>query len=161
MIEAEKANYTVSRMCGMLEVSRAGSTNAASPAKAGRRNSGVPSWTPRSLTSIRLRRRLRCPAHLGRSAIGRIWRRFELKPHLVDGFKLSNDPLSCTTSSMLLACSTIRRRKPWCCVDEKGGCRPWTAPSRRRRRCPGCPNGAATTTPSRGHQLFTAFDITD
>ena len=52
MIEAEKANYTVSRMCGMLEVSRAGSTNAASPAKAGRRNSGVPSWTPRSLTSI-------------------------------------------------------------------------------------------------------------
>lgn len=30
---------------------------------------------------------------LSKSTIGRIWRRFELKPHLVDGFKLSNDPL--------------------------------------------------------------------
>lgn len=30
---------------------------------------------------------------LSLSTIGRIWRRFELKPHLVDGFKLSSDPL--------------------------------------------------------------------
>ena len=29
---------------------------------------------------------------LSKSTIGRIWRRFELKPHLVDGFKLSTDP---------------------------------------------------------------------
>ena len=30
---------------------------------------------------------------LSRSTIGRIWRKFELKPHLSDGFKLSSDPL--------------------------------------------------------------------
>ena len=30
---------------------------------------------------------------LSPSTIGRIWRRFELKPHLQDGFKLSTDPL--------------------------------------------------------------------
>lgn len=30
---------------------------------------------------------------LSRSTIGRIWRAFGLKPHLTDGFKLSNDPL--------------------------------------------------------------------
>lgn len=30
---------------------------------------------------------------LSASTIGRIWRRFELKPHLADGFKLSSDPL--------------------------------------------------------------------
>jgi transposase len=30
---------------------------------------------------------------LSASTVGRIWRRFELKPHLVDGFKLSTDPL--------------------------------------------------------------------
>ncbi len=30
---------------------------------------------------------------LSPSTIGRIWRRFELKPHLSDGFKLSTDPL--------------------------------------------------------------------
>src|SRR4051794_23431362 len=29
---------------------------------------------------------------LSKSTIGRIWRRFELKPHLNDGFKLSTDP---------------------------------------------------------------------
>src|SRR5215472_4220722 len=30
---------------------------------------------------------------LSESTVGRIWRKFELKPHLVDGFKLSTDPL--------------------------------------------------------------------
>jgi hypothetical protein len=30
---------------------------------------------------------------LSRSTIGRIWREFGLKPHLVDTFKLSSDPL--------------------------------------------------------------------
>jgi transposase len=30
---------------------------------------------------------------LSPSTIGRIWRKFELKPHLTDGFKLSSDPL--------------------------------------------------------------------
>jgi transposase len=31
-------------------------------------------------------------AGLSPSTVGRIWRRFDLKPHLVDGFKLSTDP---------------------------------------------------------------------
>ncbi len=30
---------------------------------------------------------------LSRSTVGRIWRKFDLKPHLTDGFKLSSDPL--------------------------------------------------------------------
>ena len=30
---------------------------------------------------------------LSESTVGRIWRRFDLKPHLIDGFKLSTDPL--------------------------------------------------------------------
>jgi hypothetical protein len=30
---------------------------------------------------------------LPESMIGQIWRKFELKPHLTDGFKLSTDPL--------------------------------------------------------------------
>src|SRR6266702_1282184 len=30
---------------------------------------------------------------LSESTIGRIWRKFELKPHLTGGFKLSSDPL--------------------------------------------------------------------
>ena len=30
---------------------------------------------------------------LSKSTIGRIWKGFGLKPHLSDGFKMSNDPL--------------------------------------------------------------------
>ena len=30
---------------------------------------------------------------LSRSTVGRIWKAFGLKPHLEEGFKLSNDPL--------------------------------------------------------------------
>src|ERR1700685_4275677 len=30
---------------------------------------------------------------LSQSTVGRIWRKFDLKPHLIDGFKLSTDPL--------------------------------------------------------------------
>ena len=30
---------------------------------------------------------------LSKSTIGRIWKAFDLKPHLADDFKLSNDPL--------------------------------------------------------------------
>ena len=30
---------------------------------------------------------------LSKSTIALIWRRFDLKPHLVEGLKLSNDPL--------------------------------------------------------------------
>jgi len=33
------------------------------------------------------------PSGLSLSTIGRIWRKFDLKPHLQDGFKLSTDPL--------------------------------------------------------------------
>ena len=30
---------------------------------------------------------------LSDSTIGRIWKKFDLKPHLTDGFKISSDPL--------------------------------------------------------------------
>jgi hypothetical protein len=30
---------------------------------------------------------------LSKSTVGRIWKRFDLKPHVLDGFKLSTDPL--------------------------------------------------------------------
>ncbi len=30
---------------------------------------------------------------LSKSTVGRIWRRFDIKPHVIDGFKLSTDPL--------------------------------------------------------------------
>jgi hypothetical protein len=42
--------------------------------------------TPRSRTSMAAR------SGLSPSTIGRIWKDFEIKPHVVDGFKVSSDP---------------------------------------------------------------------
>jgi len=49
---------------------------------------------------------------LSPSTIGQIWRRFELKPHLQDGFKLSTDPLFVDKIVDSSACITIRRKRP-------------------------------------------------
>lgn len=39
------------------------------------------------------RRKMAAKAGVSASTVGRIWKAFELKPHRVDGFKLSSDPL--------------------------------------------------------------------
>jgi transposase len=39
------------------------------------------------------RRKMAAKSGLSASAVGRIWKAFELKPHRTDGFKLSTDPL--------------------------------------------------------------------
>jgi Homeodomain-like domain len=71
---------------------------------------------------------------LSASAVGRIWRHFDLIPHLVDGFKLSTDPQFVAKSSMSLASTTIRRKRRWCSAWMKRvRCRHWTAPSRYYR----------------------------
>ncbi|PKW15463.1 IS630 family transposase [Saccharopolyspora spinosa] len=48
--------------------------------------------TPKNATHLS-RASMAARSGLSKSAIGRIWRKFELKPHLADGFKLSSDPL--------------------------------------------------------------------
>nr|WP_241840157.1 helix-turn-helix domain-containing protein [Frankia sp. CcI49] len=67
---------------------------------------------------------------LSPSTIGRIWRRFDLKPHLQDSFKLSTDRSSSRRSLTSSACTTTRRRRRSCSAwMRKAGSRPLTAPS--------------------------------
>ena len=70
------------------------------------------------------------PTGLSKSTIGRIWRRFELKPHC-GTFKLSTDPLFVEKVVDVVG---LYHNPPEAavvlCVDEKSACRPWTAPSR-------------------------------
>jgi hypothetical protein len=47
--------------------------------------------TPKNATHWS-RRSMAEKSGLSKSTVGWIWRRFDLKPHLVDGFKLSTDP---------------------------------------------------------------------
>jgi hypothetical protein len=47
----------------------------------------------RHLRTVRSRASMARRSGLSESTVGRIWRKFDLKPHLLDGFKLSTDPL--------------------------------------------------------------------
>ena len=68
---------------------------------------------------------------LSESTVGRIWRKFDLKPHLIDGFKLSTDPLFVEKVVDVVGLYHNPPEKAVVlCVDEKSQSRPWTGPSR-------------------------------
>jgi transposase len=57
---------------------------------------------------------------LSKSAVGRIWRKFDLKPHLIDGFKLSTDPLFVEkVVDVAGLCHDPPEKAVVLCVDEK------------------------------------------
>ena len=59
---------------------------------------------------------------LSKSTIGRIWRRFDLKPHLVDGFKLSSDPMFVAkVVDVVDLYHNPPEKAVVLCVDEKSG----------------------------------------
>ena len=59
---------------------------------------------------------------LSPSTIGRVWRRFDLKPHLDDGFKLSTDPLFVEKVVDVVGLYPNPPEKAVVlCVDEKSG----------------------------------------
>ena len=68
---------------------------------------------------------------LSPSTIGRIWRQFDLKPHLQDCFKLSTDPQFVDKVVDVVGLYHNPPEKAVVlCVDEKSRSRPWTGPSR-------------------------------
>ena len=70
-------------------------------------------------------------AGLSKSTIGRIWRKFDLKPHLAGTFKLSTDPQLEAKVLDVPACTSTRRNGRWCCARMKSpGPRRWNATSR-------------------------------
>src|ERR1039457_3491447 len=57
---------------------------------------------------------------LSPSTIGRIWRKFDLKPHLTDGFRLSSDPLFAgKVVDVVGLCHNPPDKAVVLCVDEK------------------------------------------
>ena len=59
---------------------------------------------------------------LSESTIGRIWKRFDLKPHLSDGFKISSDPLFVEKVVDVVGLyHHPPERAVVLCVDEKSG----------------------------------------
>jgi transposase len=100
---------------------------------------------------------------LSKSTIGRIWRRFELKPHLVDGFKLSSDPLFVEKVVDVVALyHNPPERAVVLCVDEKSQMQALDRSQPVLPMMPGMPERRTHDYARHGTtSLFAAFNIAD
>jgi transposase len=100
---------------------------------------------------------------LSKSTVGRIWRKFDLKPHLTDSFKLSSDPLFVEKVVDVVGLYHDPPDKAVVlCVDEKSGTQ---APGRSQPvlpMMPGMPERRSHDYVRHGTtSLFAAFNIAD
>ncbi|MBB5156948.1 IS630 family transposase [Saccharopolyspora phatthalungensis] len=100
---------------------------------------------------------------LSKSTIGRIWRKFELKPHLVDGFKLSSDPLFVEKVVDVVGLYHNPPEKAVVlCVDEKSGMQALDRSQPVLPMMPGMPERRSHDYVRHGvSSLFAAFNIAD
>jgi hypothetical protein len=100
---------------------------------------------------------------LSKSTIGRIWRTFDLKPHLVDGFKLSSDPLFVEKVVDVVGLyHNPPERAVVLCVDEKSGMQALDRSQPVLPMMPGMPERRSHDYVRHGvTSLFAAFNITD
>lgn len=100
---------------------------------------------------------------LSKSTIGRIWRKFEVKPHLTDGFKLSTDPLFVDKVVDVVGLYHNPPEKAVVlCVDEKSGIQALDRSHPVLPMMPGMPERRTHDYARHGvTSLFAAFDIAD
>ncbi len=100
---------------------------------------------------------------LSKSTVGRIWRKFDLKPHLSDGFKLSADPLFI---EKVVDVAGLYHNPPEkavvLCVDEKSGMQALDRSQPVLPMMPGMPERRSHDYARHGvTSLFAAFNIAD
>src|SRR5690349_15192489 len=100
---------------------------------------------------------------LSPSTIGRIWRRFDLKPHLSDSFKLSSDPLFVEKVVDVVGLyHDPPERAVVLCVDEKSGTQALDRSQPVLPMMPGMPGRRSHDYVRHGTtSLFAAFNIAD
>jgi transposase len=100
---------------------------------------------------------------LSKSTIGRIWRRFELKPHLSDGFKLSADPMFIEKVVDVVGLyHNPPERAVVLCVDEKSQMQALDRSQPVLPMMPGMPERRTHDYSRHGvTSLFAAFNIAD
>jgi transposase len=100
---------------------------------------------------------------LSKSSIGRIWRRFELKPHVADGFKLSTDPLFVAKVVDVVGLyHDPPERAVVLCVDEKSQMQALDRSAPVMPMMPGMPERRSHDYARHGvTSLFAAFNIAD
>ena len=100
---------------------------------------------------------------LSKSTIGRIWRRFDLKPHLVEGFKVSTDPLFVEKVVDVVGLyHNPPERAVVLCVDEKSQMQALDRSQPVLPMMPGMPERRTHDYARHGTtSLFAAFNIAD
>jgi transposase len=100
---------------------------------------------------------------LSKSSIGRIWRRFELKPHVSDGFKLSTDPLFVAKVVDVVGLyHNPPERAVVLCVDEKSQMQALDRSQPVMPMMPGMPERRSHDYARHGvTSLFAAFNVAD
>ena len=100
---------------------------------------------------------------LSKSTVGRIWRKFDLKPHLTDGFKLSSDPLFVEKVVDVVGLYHNPPEKAVVlCVDEKSGMQALDRSQPVLPMMPGMPERRTHDYARHGvTSLFAAFNIAD
>jgi transposase-like protein/transposase/transcriptional regulator with XRE-family HTH domain len=100
---------------------------------------------------------------LSKSTIGRIWRKFDLKPHLSDSFKLSSDPLFVEKVVDVVGLyHDPPERAVVLCVDEKSGTQALDRSQPVLPMMPGMPERRSHDYVRHGTtSLFAAFNIAD
>jgi transposase len=100
---------------------------------------------------------------LSKSEVGRIWRKFDLKPHLTDGFKLSTDPLFAEKVIDVVGLyHNPPERAVVLCVDEKSQIQALDRSQPVLPMMPGMPERRTHDYARNGvTSLFAAFNIAD
>ena len=100
---------------------------------------------------------------LSRSSVGRIWRKFDIKPHLTDGFKLSTDPLFTEKVADVIGLYHNPPEKAVVlCVDEKSQVQALDRSQPALPMMPGMPERRTHDYARHGvTSLFAAFNIAD
>ena len=100
---------------------------------------------------------------LSESTVGRIWRKFDLKPHLIDRFKLSTDPLFVEKVVDVVGLYHNPPEKAVVlCVDEKSGIQALDRSQPVLPMMPGMPERRTHDYARNGvTSLFAAFNIAD
>ncbi|MEQ7007686.1 IS630 family transposase [Actinopolymorpha sp. B17G11] len=118
--------------------------------------------TPKSATHWS-RASMAARSGLSESTIGRIWRKFELKPHLSDGFKLSTDPMFVEKVVDVIGLYHNPPEKAVVlCVDEKSGVQALDRSQPVLPAMPGMPERCSHDYVRHGvTSLIAAFNIAD